>query len=189
MKINSIAANLKTQINNFRKLFYILIILSLIVPLSAQSKSKDVLLFEIDKYSNPGGGGMGRRLSSLDTFFIYKSGRIACKSLSYDPRGKEIKSNKSKCLQISRTKVSELLELAEQTDFQTKKYQYFAGGVDWGKSLSITYFNNNGNKEIFLTNPKQANNIAQIPISLEKFLDKLGEISKTLKVEYELGKK
>ena len=58
--------------------------------------------------------------------------------------------------------MNELIQLADQNDFQTaeKSYQYFAGSVDWGKSFSITYFNKNGNKEIHLTNPRQTDNTA-----------------------------
>ncbi len=171
------------------KIIYILLFFTLTISLSAQTKTKDRLLFEIKKFSSPGGGGMGNRLNSSNSFFIYQSGRIACKSLRYDPRGKEIKGNKSKCLQISKAKINELTELAEQTDFQTESYQYFNGGVDWGKSLTIIYFKKGGNKEVGLGNPRQIDAKTQIPLSLEKFLTKLGEISETLKVEYELGKK
>lgn len=169
-----------------KKLLLTLLFFTLTISSSAQTKTKDLLLFEIESFSSSGGGGMGMRRSSKSAYFIYQSGRIACKSLSYNPQGKEIGGNKSKCLQISQTKINELIKLAEQDDFQTADYQYFEGGVDWGKSFSITYFGKNGKKEINLTNPRQTENTAQIPPSLERFLTKLGEISDGLKVEYEL---
>lgn len=171
------------------KLSCMLILFALTISLSAQTKNKDVLLFEIEKFSSPGGGGMGNRLNSTNTFYFYQSGRITCKSLRYDPRGKEIRGNKSKCLQISKAKINELTELAEQSDFQTESYQYFNGGADWGKSMTITYFKKGGNKEIRLTPPRRTVYSGIIPVSLNRFLSKLGEISKTLKVEDELRKR
>ena len=173
------------------KIFYILFFFALTISLSAQSKSKDVLLFEIENYSNPGSAD-GIKRSSTSTYFIYQSGRIACKSLSHSPHGKEFRGNRSKCFKLSQTKIKELTELAGQNDFQTADYQYFLGGIDWGKYFNIKYFSKSGNKEIRLLSlfPHQQNkSTTEISPSLKKFLTKLVEIDEGLKVEYELSEK
>jgi hypothetical protein len=164
------------------KIFYILIFFTLTISLSAQSKSKDVLVFEINKTNRP-----GPRVYSSNTFYFYQSGRIACKDELTDLRGKLHKRNKSKCFQISRAKMDELSELAEQADFQSAadSYIFFSGGVDWGKHLSLSYLGKSGKKEIRLTNARQSKNNASLPPSLEKFLQKIGEIDKALKIETE----
>ena len=152
------------------------------------SDSKDVLLFEIENFSNPGSAD-GIKRSSTSTYFIYQSGRIACKSLSHSPHGKEFRGNRSKCFKISQTKIKELTELAGQNDFQTADYQYFWGGRDWGKYFNIKYFSKSGNKEVRLISlfpSQQTESTAQISPSLEKFLTKLGEIDEGLKVTREI---
>ncbi len=165
------------------KVIYFLLFFALTIPLSAQSKSKDVLIFEINR-----GERTGSRFSS-DTYYFYQSGRVSCKSENNtNPDRKLRKAEKSKCHQISLTTINELTELAKQTDFQTTSYQYFGGGVDWGTSLSITYFDKAGNKEIILTNPRQAKP-GKIPPSLAEFLDRIGYIDKRLKVSYGLPNK
>lgn len=169
--------------------FALMISLSEISFAQQKSQARDVLVFEISRTSNP--GGYRGNLTSSHIFNFYQSGRIACGSISYDPRGKQIKSKRMKCIQISKSKIEELIELAEQTDFLEAKdsYSFFAGGVDHGKTFSIRYFRKNGKKEIFLTNPKQSGNDIPLPPSVTTFLQRISEINETLKVDYELGEK
>lgn len=165
------------------KLIFILIIFVLTVTLSAQTKSKDVLVFEINKTNRP-----GMRMYSSNTFYFYQSGQIDCKNECTDILGKMIKGKKSTCFRISRAKMAELSELVEQSDFQSTadSYIFFNGGVDWGKHLSLTYLGKSGNKKIRLTNSRQSRNDARLPSSLEKFFQKMGEIDETLKIEREV---
>jgi hypothetical protein len=165
------------------KLFYILIFLALIIPLSAQTKTKDALVFEISKRQ---WGGMSR---SNSFFYFYQSGRIDCQSESAHPRNRQlIKSKKSKCNQINQAKMNELLEIVAKSDFQSTKesYDFFAQGVDYGMSLSITHFRQNEKKTIKLDAFPRFRDREQIPTALKLFLQKIGEIDETLKVEYEL---
>ena len=167
------------------------LLLSLQLDLCAQKKAAaETPVFEIEKHAYPGGGGMGRRFGSSATFYFYKSGRIACKSLRYDPRGKEIRANKPNCLQVSRAKMDELTELAEKPDFldAPESFQFFMGGVDYGKSFSIIYFRKNSVKKIDLTTPRISDNDAPLPESLATFLKKIAEIGADLAVKYELSK-
>lgn len=164
------------------KLFYILLFLTLTFPLFAQMKSKDVLLFEIKRSES-----FGKRHSSSAHYF-YKSGRIDCQGETTDPRGKLIKSQKNKCFQTSQAKMTELIGLTEQADFLVAKDSYiiFTAAKDWGgKSFSITYFGKNGKKKISLRSNLSSSEIEEIPLSLKKFLQKMGEINKSLKVEVE----
>ncbi len=148
-------------------------------------KAKDVILFEVSKYLNPG----GIRRGSQRTLFIYRSGRIACKSLSYNPLGKKVETTNNNCFQISKKKIDELTELAEQTDFLEAEdsYQFFGGGVDYGKTFSIIFYRESGEKEIFLTNPRRSPNDNSLPESVAKFIEKIAEIDKMMEVKYELG--
>ena len=150
-------------------------------------KAKDVILFEVSKYLNPG----GIRRGSQRTLFIYRSGRIACKSVSYNPRGKKIEITKNNCFQMSKKKIIGLTELAEQTDFLEAggSYSFFDGGVDYGKTLSIIFYRESGEKEIYLTNPRRTPNKNPLPESVTLFLKKIAEIDKTMEVKYELGEK
>jgi hypothetical protein len=185
------ASNRRIRWQNFLMFFFAVgLMLSLQVDLCAQKKAAETPVFEIEKYTNPGGGGMGRRFSSSTTFYFYKSGRIACKTLSYDPRGKAVRTNKPKCLQTSRAKMNDLTELAEKPDFLEAKdsYRFFNGGVDFGKSFSITYFRKNAAKKIYLTNPRRSENDVPLPESLTLFLKKIAEIAEDLEVKYELSK-
>ncbi|MEK7724669.1 MAG: hypothetical protein AAB336_10000 [Acidobacteriota bacterium] len=171
-----------------KKIIYILIFFMLVISSPAQTKTKDALLFEIEKYSNPGGS---RRLSSSNTFYFYQSGRIDCQKYKRDFQ-KTTTGKKVKCFQTTATKISELVKLAEDPDFQSAKESYilFSGGYDWGKSFYIDYLGGNKKKTIKLIHSRFGDDgLEQIPDSLEKFLTKLGEIDEGLKVEYELGKK
>jgi hypothetical protein len=170
------------------KLIFILIIFALTISLSAQTKTKNPLVFKITKNQ---WGGMIR---SNSIFYFYQSGRIDCQSESTLPRGLPnrprdglARSKKSKCNQISQTKMKELIEIAEQADFQSTKesYDYFAMGVDYGRSLSITHFRQSGQKKIELAHYSRFREKEQIPSVLKIFLQKIGEIDETLKVETE----
>ena len=105
-------------------------------------QAKNVILFEISKSLNPG----GIKRASQRTLFIYRSGRIACKSVSYNPRGKKIEITKNNCFQMSKKKITGLTELAEQTDFLEAggSYSFFDGGVDYGKTFSIIFYRESG---------------------------------------------
>jgi hypothetical protein len=150
-------------------------------------KPKEVLPFEISKYSASG----GFRTSSKSVLLIYQSGRIDCQSSRYDPRGKKIESRKNKCFQISKEKITELTELAEKTDFLEAKddYSFFAGGADYGKDFSITYFKADGEKNIRLTNPRQSENNIELPESVTSFIEKIAEIDETMEIEREIETK
>ncbi len=186
---NRVKINVRKGLQNLFLLFFAFgLLLGMQANSFAQKKPriKDVLLFEIEKSRNPGSAG-GRRLSSSRIIYIYKSGRIACRLVGYDPRGKELKFNRSRCSQISKEKIGELTALAEQTDFREAKYAYkfFKGGVDFGNSFSITYFGKNARQEILLTNPRIAQNDSPLPESLTAFLKKIAEIDEAMEVEYE----
>lgn len=171
------------------KLIFILIIFALTVSLSAQTKTKNSLVFKISKSR---WGGIERTNS---IFYFYKSGRIDCQSESTPPRampikpprGVLIKSNKSKCNQISQAKMKELIEITEQSEFQSTKesYDFFASGVDYGRSLSITHFRQSGQKTIKLDHFPRFGEKEQIPTALKIFLQKIGEIDEILKIETE----
>lgn len=153
-----------------------------------KAKTKDVLLFEISKHINP--GGYWGPSYSENILFIYQSGRVACKSTSHGPRGKKFVSNKPKCFQLNKEKITDLTELAEQTDFLEAKdsYRFFGGGVDHGKSFTIIFYRETGEKEIYLTNPRQSENDIPLPESVTKFMKKIAEIDAQMEVKYELGK-
>ncbi len=150
-------------------------------------KAKDVLLFEISKLSNP--GGYRGPSYSQNILLIYQSGRVACKSTRHDPRGKKIEGNKTKCFQLKKEKITDLTELAEQTDFleAENSYRFFNGGVDFGKTFSIIFYGKSGEKEIYLTNPRQSRNDIPLPESVATFLKKIAEIDAGMEVKYELG--
>ncbi len=150
-------------------------------------KAKDVLLFEISKYTNP--GGYRGPSYSKNILFIYQSGRVACKSTSHDPHGKKIETVKNKCFQLNKEKITELTELAEQTDFleAENSYKFFNGGVDYGKSFSIIFYGKSVEKAIHLTNQRQSQNDIPLPESVTLFLKKIAEIDATMEVKYELG--
>jgi hypothetical protein len=186
------AAKRRKKLSNLSLLFFAFgILLALQMVTTAQKKPRltDVLLFEIGKFTNPGGGGMGRRLSALKTFYIYKSGRIACKTLRYDLYGKEIRTGKTRCLQISKEKIADLIATAENPDFldAQSSYRFFRGGVDYGNSFSIAYFGKNAQKKITLTSPRLTKNDLPLPESLTVILKKLAEIDEDMEVKYELA--
>ena len=164
------------------KLFYILIFFALTFSLSAQTKSKDMLIFKIGKSA-----GSPQNYSFV-TFYFYQSGRIDCQKYQSVRMAKKLRTKKAKCLQTSPAKISELIKIAEESDFRQaeESYNFFEGGIDWGSSLSIIYFSRNGQKEIELDHSKFGEKLEPIPSALKKFLEKIGEINKTLKVEYEL---
>ena len=147
---------------------------------------KDAMVFEIEKISNP--GSMGRSRTSTHIFYFYASGRVACRSTTYDPRGKEFKSFRSKCVQLTKAKISELIELAEKTDFLEAKedYRFFRGGKDHGTWLSIVFYRKEGNKTIDLTIPRQSENNGALPASVTVFLEKIAVIDDNLQVEREI---
>lgn len=164
------------------KLACVLILFALTISLSAQTKNTNPLVFEIIKSQ---WGGMNR---SNSIFYIYQSGRIDCQSESKHPRNRLlIKSKKSKCNQISQAKLKELLEITEQAEFQSTKesYDFFPMGVDYGRWLSIIHFRQSGQKKIKLNYFSRFNEKEQIPTALKIFLQKIGEIDETLKVETE----
>ena len=162
------------------KIICFLLFFTLIVSSSAQSKSKDAVLFEIsDIYNN-------NMKSSSTTFYFYQSGRINCQKYKRDFQ-KTTTGKKVKCFQTRATKISELVKLAEESDFQSaqERYTFFSGGYDWGKSFYIDYLGGNKKKTIKLINSRFGDDgLEPIPPSLEIFLTKLGEIVETLKVEY-----
>ena len=165
------------------KIICFLLFFALTIPLSAQSKSKDVLLFEISRAYQSG------PKSSSTTFYFYQSGRIDCQTESRRLAYKTIRGKKSKCRQTSPAKISELVKIAEETDFQTanEKYKFFSGGIDWGPSLYITYFSRKTEKNIRLGFAKFGlEQVEPIPALLKKFLAKIGEIDEKLKVADEL---
>ena len=178
-----------------KKQFLLVIFVALLLCLQENSfaqrkpKPKDALVFEISKSSSPGGGGMGRRFHTSSTFYFYQSGRIDCQSIRYDERQKEIKSVKSKCIQINKVLINELVELAELADFLEAKDSYIffsGGGVDYGnKSFSIRYYRKTGEKEISLTTRSSFSNGGPIPQSVTTFLQKIGEIDEAMRVKYE----
>lgn len=156
-----------------------MIFFSLTFPLSAQIKSKDVLVFEIVKdYVNT------PKISGT-TFYFYQSGRIDCRKSQRSLGKKTINSKKAKCFQTTPAKISELIKIAEESDFRQAKenYKFFKGGIDWGNSVYITYFSQNGEQGINLVFTDFQ--VEPIPSSLKKFLQKMGEINGALKVETE----
>ena len=168
------------------KIICFLLFFALTIPLSAQSKSKDVLLFEVTKsyLSSP--------KSSSTTFYFYQSGRIDCQTESSRLGHKTIRGKKAKCRQISPAKISELVKIADEVDFQTadQNYNVFSGGIDWGPSLYITYFSRKTEKNIRLGFTKfELEELEPIPASLKRFLVKIGEIDEKLKVADEPSKK
>lgn len=136
-----------------------------------------ILLFNFEKYYNPGTGA-GPRRGSIVVGHFYKSGRIACDVTTYDPRGREVKWKKVKCFQISQEKLDELIELAEQKDFLEAKpdYGFFIGGADYGTSLSLIIYRKDDEKKIYFTNPRHSENYESLPQSLTTFLQKIAEI-------------
>lgn len=168
------------------KIFYLLIFFTLTISSSAQTKSKDTLVFEItDIYSN-------NMKSSSTTFYFYQSGRIECQKYKRDALKKiNTTSKKNKCFQTTAAKMSELIKLAEAPDFQwaQERYTFFSGGYDWGKSFYIDYLSANGKKTIKLIHSRFGDDgIEPIPSSLEIFLIKIGEINEGLKVVHEIPK-
>ena len=162
------------------KLICMLILFALTISLSAQTKSKDLLVFEIVKdYVNT------PRISGT-TFYFYQSGRIDCRKHQRSLGKKTINYKKAKCFQTAPAKISELIKVTEEADFRQAKesYKFFKGGIDWGNSVYITHFSQNGKQEINLVFTDFQ--VEPIPLSLKKFLQKLGEIDKTLKVAAEL---
>jgi hypothetical protein len=143
------------------------------------NKPSDVQLFEIsDIYRN------NMKSSSTDYYF-YQSGRIDCQKSKYDFRKKTI-GKKVKCFQTSVAKMSELVKLAEGTDFQSAKesYTFFSGGYDWGKSFHISYLSRNAEKTVKLIHSRFGDDgIEPIPPALRMFLQKLGEIDEKMKVK------
>lgn len=165
------------------KLFYILLFFTLTFPLSAQTKIKDTLLFEAFRSYNNG------LRSSSNIFYFYQSGRIDCQTNKRDlPRKININSKKSKCFQTTPAKISELVKLAEATDFREakEKYNLFKGGIDWGISVYITYFDEKSKKEIALNHTEFE--LESIPYSMQEFFRKISEIDKTMLIQYSFPK-
>lgn len=170
------------------KIIYILLFFALTFPIAAQSKLKDALLFEIRKLESG-----GSKYSSNIVLLFYQSGRISCKTSITTPQGKKLKQNKNKCLQISQTKLSELIEIAEKPEFQTasERYRYFGRMEEGGKnlkSLSINYLGKKSSKKIMITSFTQFYQQNQIPTVLELFLQKFYQIDSQIKYIYELPK-
>ncbi len=165
---------------------YFLIVFTLTISMSAQTKTKDVLLFEIYKSYQSG------PKSSSTTFYFYQSGRINCQTESRRLGGKTIKGKKAKCWQISPAKISELVKIAEEADFQKaeRNYNIFSGGIDWGPSIYITHYSGKTEKNIGLSYARFGlDEIEPIPTFLKTFLEKIGEIDERLQVADELDKK
>lgn len=164
------------------KINYILIFFALTISLSARSKSKDALLFEISK------GRLSGSKSSSTTFYFYQSGRIDCQTESRRLAYKTIKGKKAKCRQTSPAKISELVKIAEEADFQTAQggYNFFSGLHDSGSYLPITYFSQKAGGKILL---RPYFELEPIPSSLKMFSVKIGEIDKRLNVADELDEK
>lgn len=168
------------------KIFYILFFFVLTISLSAQTKTKDTLLFEIYKSYQSGPQGKST------TFYFYQSGRIDCQTESRRLGGKTIRGKKTKCRQTSPAKISELVKLAEEADFQTaeRNYNVFSGGIDWGPSLYITYSSGKTEKTIGLSCARFGfDEVEPIPSFLKRFLEKIGEIDERLNVADELDEK
>lgn len=174
----------KLKIKNTSKVICFLLFFALIIPLSAQSKSKDTLVFEItDIYSN-------NMKSSSTTFYFYQSGRIDCQKYNRDFQ-KNRTGKKIKCFQTSAEKISELANLAESSDFKPAKESYilFSGGYDWGRSFYIDYLTAKGKKTIKLGHSRFGDDgIEAIPFSLKMFLQKIGEIDEKMKIQYSFPK-
>lgn len=174
------------------KLFYISLFFTLTFPLSAQTKIKDRLLFEIVKNEKAGGEfkARGSVYQFSITFFFYQSGRISCKSKGISSTGKELGGESLDCVQASKTKINQLRQIASHPDFikANEDYQFFKYDGNTITELSITYFSKLGNKKILLTNMFNSENLNLPPKSLKLFLQKIGEINGTLAIQYEIKK-
>lgn len=173
-----------------KKQFLLVIFVASLLCLSANSfaqqkpKTKDALVFEISKFPNPAYLEEGRSLSSSHTFYFYKSGQIGCKSVSYNLRGEEIKStSESKCIQLTKAKINELIELAEQAEFlkAERNYSSYNGGADFHNSFSIIFYRKVGNKTIRLNSPRLTKTNLKLPESVAEFLWKIAEIDNRMK--------
>lgn len=164
-----------------KNIFYISLFFMLTSSSLAQTKTKDLLFFQVIN-----GRSNGLRSSSTD-FYFYQSGRIDCQK-SQRAIQKNTVGKKYKCFQITPAKITELVKLAEEADFRDAKAKYmlYKGGIDWGNWAYIIYFNGKNQKEIKLDHTEFE--LESIPYSMQEFLRKIGEIDKTMKIQFDFPK-
>jgi hypothetical protein len=163
------------------KIIWLLLFSALTFPVPAQTK--DTILFEITNSSH---NGLKR---SSTVFYFYQSGRVDCQAETKNITNRITKGKRSKCHQLSNAKITELTRLAGQTDFQAANERYFLfnGGIDWGRSLIITYFRKYGEKTISLKYSDGTLNKNSVPPSLKKFLSRIGRVDGRLETNDEFG--
>ena len=141
-------------------------------------KNSDEIIFEFFRGSF---ANAKRRENSL---FIYKSGRIECE-FSTEISGKKSDRLKKNCLQISQTKINELIKIAEMPDFLNaeESYTIFDGGIDNSKWAGITYYRKKGDKDIDFTSDEGVREDEEnaLPKAVNNFLTKIKEIEKLIK--------
>jgi hypothetical protein len=161
------------------KLIFMFMIFALTVSLSAQTETKNPLIFKIIKSQ------WNEKNRWVTTFYFYQSGRIDCQLEQTNAQNRRlIKDNKSKCNQIVQTWMKELIGFAEQADFQSakKRYLYFRGIVYDRGSLTIVHFRQRGQKRIELNWFPPRGTQEQIPKALEIFLQNIGAIDERMSV-------
>lgn len=146
-------------------------------PQKSKLKNSDEIVFEFFRGSF---ANAKRREISL---FIYKSGRIECE-FSTEISGKKSDRLQKNCLQISKTKINELIKIAEMPDFLNaeESYSIFNGGIDNSKWAGVTYYRKKGDKDIDFTSDEGVREDEEnaLPKAVSNFLTKIKEIEKLI---------
>lgn len=148
------------------------------------AKSIDSILFKIIKtdFENTTG--------TEQVLFIYESGRVDCGHSTQTPTKKARLHKTIGCFQISESKISQLIKIAEMADFlnAVSSYRFFDGEKNSGSSATIIYYRQNAQKVILLGTPQTSENYLSPPKSLNDFLREVQNIDEKMEFEYELRK-
>ncbi len=143
-------------------------------------KTADQILFEITR------SGFSRGNISKEVLHIYKSGRVDCES-SKQRNGKTSNSKKTKCHQLGKTAIAELIRLAGKSSFLEAKDEYDlpGGGMDYSSKRIIVSFLNKNSKTISLNSPPnfyEEDITDSLPETVKEFIGEIAKINDSFKL-------
>ncbi len=142
------------------------------------SKLADKMVFEVVRE----GWSMGR--VHAYTLQLYRSGRVTYLKASSKMGREKYHIEKTATAKSQVKKISDLIMLANQTDFLNAKSEYktYGAGVDAGQRGRIIYYGKRGKQTIELApyQSRRGERAEPLPESLKEFLSKVSEIENLL---------
>ena len=142
-------------------------------------KTAEQILFEITR------SGFSRENTSKNVLLVFKSGRVDCEN-SKQRNGKTSNSKKTKCFQLGKSAIAELIRLAGEASFLTANdsYDLPGGGIDYSAKRIIVSFLNKNSKVIKLNSPPDfgGDTADSPPESVMEFIGKIAAIDDSFKL-------